>query len=61
MLPGGGEELFTSEASIASTRALLVVWPNNPDVADNPHLVPSDAAALQPLWDAPCLAAYLRR
>jgi len=57
VLCGGGAELFASHPSLARERTLLLIWPNNPDVLDNPHL--TNEPLLQPLWDAPCLAAYL--
>ena len=48
------------------TRTLLLVWPNNPDLFDNDHLVaaPQRAAlrkssAATPPWDAECLSSYL--
>ena len=59
VLAGAGEELFAADPSLAATRALLIVWPNNPDARDNPHLAAS-AELLQPLWDASCLASYLQ-
>ena len=47
-------------------RTLLMVWPNNPDLFDNQHLVAAPhRAALQkssaaaPPWDAECLSCYL--
>lgn len=47
-------------------RTLLLVWPNNPDLFDNQHLVAApQRAALQkssaatPPWDAECLSSYL--
>ena len=42
-----------------SDRALLLVWPNNADYADNPHLVHADKTSKLPVRDADFLAAYL--
>ena len=47
-------------------RTLLLVWPNNPDLFDNEHLVAAPqraalrrSAAATPPWDAECLESYL--
>lgn len=45
-----GEEL--------SRRTLLIVWPNNPDVEDNPHLYHGEDNP--PVWDADCLTKYIQ-
>lgn len=37
-------------------RALLMVWPNNPDNVDNPHV--GENAVLPPIWDINCLQKY---
>jgi hypothetical protein len=47
-------------AELAHQRALLVVWPNNPDRVDNPHLDSSPGDYIPPVWDADCLASYLK-
>lgn len=39
-----------------SKRALLIVWPNNPDQIDNPHLASTEVTP--PTWDAKCLTSY---
>ena len=42
-------------------RALLMIWPNNSDHIDNPHLVFSDSgedSSLSPAWDLDCLRKY---
>jgi hypothetical protein len=43
-------------------RALLIIWPNNPDHVDNPthHSSTGDVESIEiPVWDADCLQAYL--
>lgn len=40
-----------------SDRALLIVWPNNPDEIDNSHLYQGEY--LSPVWDAGCLSKYI--
>ncbi|EJK76137.1 hypothetical protein THAOC_02119 [Thalassiosira oceanica] len=42
-------------------RALLMIWPNNSDNVDNPHLVCSDSgedSSLTRAWDLDCLKKY---
>ena len=53
-------------AEALHARTLLLIWPNNPDLHDNAHLVaaPQRAAlqkssAAEPPWDAECLSSYL--
>ena len=41
-----------------SKRTLLMVWPNNPDKIDNPHLY--EGEVLPPVWDADCLSEYMK-
>ena len=41
-----------------SARALLLVWPNNPDRWDNPHVAPRSSPTT-PCWDAACAEGYL--
>jgi hypothetical protein len=58
---GRAADLFAAADAAAralAKRALLVIWPNNPDAADNPHLVVRGVPAF-PLWDAECVEAYL--
>ena len=47
--------------SLAMDRALLLVWPNNADHIDNPHIydASSSNSSSQPVWDADCLTAYM--
>ena len=47
-------------------RTLLLVWPNNPDLFDNEHLVGAPqrarlqkSSAATPPWDVECLSSYL--
>mmetsp|Transcript_16037 Transcript_16037/g.24256 ORF Transcript_16037/g.24256 Transcript_16037/m.24256 type:complete len:680 (-) Transcript_16037:28-2067(-) len=39
-------------------RALLLVWPNNPDDLDNPHVRLEGESMLPPIWDIDCLQRY---
>lgn len=55
---GDGGELFAARAELAQ-RTLLLVWPNNPDPVDNPHLLRPGESQLQPLWDARSLGAFI--
>ena len=58
---GDGRCLFDEEGGRElAARALLLIWPNNPDAYDNPECRSSHAAALPPVWDADCLASYVR-
>ena len=45
-----------------AARALLLIWPNNPDDVDNAHLQTVSSGSLvppkPPIWDADCLHAY---
>ena len=60
---GDGTSIFQGDEgkSLATDRALLLVWPNNADHIDNPHLYDptSSSSSPQPVWDADCLAAYM--
>jgi hypothetical protein len=38
-------------------RALLIVWPNNPDAIDNPHVAVA-AESLPDVWDIECVQKY---
>jgi len=62
VLQGDGRGLFDEAGGRGlATRALLLIWPNNPDAPDNPECRRSShAPALPPVWDAECLASYLR-
>ena len=46
----------------ADGRALLMIWPNNSDNVDNPHLVccsdSEEDSSLPPAWDLDCLKQY---
>jgi len=54
-----GAALFVERPELA-TRALVLVWPNNPDHVDNPEVVAAqDRDAASPIWDADCLEAYI--
>ena len=45
-------------APLLRGRSLLVVWPNNADWLDNPHVAPPSCPRTPP-WDAACLEAFL--
>ena len=56
---GSGTTLFKEHPELAK-RALVLVWPNNPDHEDNPEVVlKQDREAATPIWDADCLEAYM--
>lgn len=64
---GDGARLFARDGCEAyARRTLLLVWPNNPDEVDNRHLAESSrdgsrgGGGLPPVWDADCLASYMR-
>jgi hypothetical protein len=42
-----------------SNRALLLVWPNNPDAEDNKHVM-AEGPKLPEIWDLSCLKRYHR-
>lgn len=54
----GADPNFWTQGDLSS-RALLLVWPNNPDKVDNPHLYNGDED-IQPVWDVDCLAGYMK-
>ncbi|KAL7461395.1 hypothetical protein ACHAXS_001815 [Conticribra weissflogii] len=54
---GDASSVFREVTSEISDRALLLVWPNNPDAEDNEHLV-IEGSNLPPLWDVECLRKY---
>jgi len=46
---------------LASSRILLLVWPNDPDPADNREFCQEDGCqGSQAVWDADCLESYLQ-
>ena len=56
----------TEAGEALAARTLLLIWPNNPDLFDNEHLVASPqraafqkSSAATPPWDADCLSCYL--
>ena len=56
---GSGSMLFVERPELAK-RALLLVWPNNPDYVDNPEVaLAQDCEAENAIWDADCLEAYM--
>jgi len=64
VMKGDATTLFDDESSgdnenNLSQRTLLIVWPNNPDREDNPHLY-DKKKELPPVWDAECLSGYLQ-
>lgn len=50
--------IFRERPELAS-RALLLVWPNNPDALESPKHAASHGGPQMPIWDAECLEAYL--
>lgn len=63
VLRGDGRSVFEQGGDVARRRALLLIWPNNADSADNPHLCRAGGASRAPpppVWDAECVASYLR-
>ena len=64
---GDGASLFARGAGDSyARRTLLLVWPNNPDEIDNPHLHERSrrcssrgGGGLPPVWDADCLSSYV--
>jgi hypothetical protein len=58
---GSCTEVFsttTNSSSDFGQRALLMIWPNNPDHLDNPQHHQEGTTTL-PIWDVDCLRAYL--
>ncbi len=49
--------IFSGTCSDVADRALLIVWPNNSDATDNPHVAVS-GSSLPPAWDFDCLQKY---
>jgi len=54
---GDGTTLFVKRPELAA-RALVLIWPNNPDPVDHPHLVAEDDK-WHSLWDTECLESYM--
>ena len=60
VLQGTCDDVFLPNSS--ESRALLIVWPNNPDREDNPQFESSDNNSRQggdDTWDTKCLESYL--
>ena len=55
VLPGTCQQVFQEHPEYGK-RALLLIWPNNPDNVDQPEEFHSDK--LPPVWDVDCLKAY---
>lgn len=55
---GVDSTVFSENNSDTMDRALLMVWPNNPDDFDNPHVKLEGETALPPIWDIDCLQRY---
>ena len=45
VLRGDGHSVFEQGGDVARRRALLLIWPNNADSADNPHLCRAGGAS----------------
>lgn len=56
---GGCAAVFRGDggAELARSRTLLLVWPNNADAQDNPHLDEIDLKL--DIWDVECLEAFI--
>ncbi|KAL7520981.1 hypothetical protein ACHAWX_005666 [Stephanocyclus meneghinianus] len=54
---GDTSTIFGGTCSDVTDRALLMVWPNNPDATDNPHVTVS-GSSLPSAWDFDCLQKY---
>lgn len=54
---GDATTVFGDDNPDNSERALLMVWPNNPDDIDNKH-VAVEGPTLPPIWDIDCLQTY---
>jgi hypothetical protein len=55
---GVDSTVFVDNNTEIVDRALLMVWPNNPDDVDNPHLRREDEPELPPIWDIDCVQKY---
>jgi hypothetical protein len=57
---GGASTVFGDDVDPDnSNRALLLVWPNNPDAEDNKHVM-AEGPKLPEIWDLSCLERYHR-
>lgn len=59
---GACSDIFRRDTALATTHALLLIWPNDPDPVDHPQFcTPGSpcAKSSQPVWDASCLRAFL--
>ena len=56
---GSCVDVLKKNPELASTRALLLVWPNNPDNVDQAEHFYSKDLEKVPAWDAACLRAYM--
>ncbi|KAL7545153.1 hypothetical protein ACHAWF_014316 [Thalassiosira exigua] len=54
---GAASDTFVESNPDVLDRALLIVWPNNPDFEDNQHIA-VDALNLPQVWDLECLEKY---
>lgn len=55
---GVDSTVFVENNTDVLERALLMVWPNNPDDLDNPHVRLEGESVLPPIWDIDCLQRY---
>jgi len=55
---GVDSTVFVDNNTDIVERALLMVWPNNPDDIDNPHVRLEGESVLPPVWDIDCLQRY---
>ena len=54
---GDASSVFDGSVPEMESRALLMVWPNNPDADDNKHVVENESNLPQ-IWDVECLQKY---
>jgi hypothetical protein len=61
ILPGACVDVLSSRPELARARALLIIWPNDPDPIDNTQFCTgTECEGSQPPWDADCLDAYVQ-
>jgi hypothetical protein len=61
ILPGACVDVLSSSPELARTRALLIIWPNDPDPIDNTQFCTGkECEGSQLPWDGDCLDAYVQ-
>jgi len=56
---GACRDVLEGRPQAARERTLLLVWPNDPDPADQPYFCGDDCTGSEATWDVDCLRAYL--